>query len=76
MDLWTSLFSYLMQISSKWKLTKFYSFATTPTPYTFKTESLINVNPSYLMEEQTEMPGVRTLEQTEALKQAEVVEHK
>jgi hypothetical protein len=76
MDLWTSLFSYLTQVSSKRKLTKFYPPATTHTLYTFKTESPIIVNSSHLMEEQTEMPGVRILELIEALKQAEIVEHK
>jgi hypothetical protein len=76
MDLWTSLFSYSAQVSSKRKLTKFYPLITTPTLYTFKTESPINVDSSHLMEEQIEIPGVRILEKAEAIKQVERVEHK
>jgi hypothetical protein len=42
-NLWTSLFSYSAQVSFEQKLPKFYPPTTTPIPYTFQTESLINI---------------------------------
>jgi hypothetical protein len=52
-NLWSTLFSYSVQVSLERKLAKFYNLTTTPAPYVFKTDSSINVESPYLKKEQT-----------------------
>ena len=63
-NLWSTLFSYLVQVSSDWKLAKFYPPTTTPTLYIFQTKSPIDIESP---------PPIKQAGQVE---EAEILEHK